>query len=349
MKRLISFIAATTLMLSAAAGLAEDTNALDAFNALTGQQVQISTDKTSAEYLADIMTGTYAARPADMNTAAKMAADLPYLTAVSTRDIAAYASANKQPVRQVRNAYYMALANVLRAEIMVNPASEERYKNVQVILSLFLNDEGADEDSRAAIRSSMTPDNAAVIAAEYSLPVGFVEFVIMDDDWDDDRWDNDDDWRDVTIWDDSPYDDSDDDLRLGDRDTATSTRIADMQELLIALGYLTGKADGVFGEQTQAALRQSQLANGYRATGWLDDDDFDDMIDDNVVARWDYDDSFDYVDSADYDNTPDNTPDYDNSIDRDNSPDPTKAPVRQNSLDNSPDNSPDNSSDYDNS
>ena len=75
---------------------------------------------------------------------------------------------------------------------------------------------------------------------------------------------------------------------------------------------------------------EHQLANGAPATGRFDDDDFDDMISADVVARWDYDDSFDFDDSVD----------YDNSVDYDDSPDtpaPTKAPVVQDSPDDSPD------------
>jgi len=271
---------------------------------------------------------------------------------------------------------------VLRAEIMVNPASEARYQNVQVILSLFLetDETKVDHASREAIRNGMTPESAETIAAEYKLPARFVEFVIMDDHWDDDLWENDDDWRENTGWADDLYDDSADELSLGDRDSAKSNRIADLQERLIALGYLTGKADGVFGPKTQAALMQYQLANGAPATGRLDDDDFDDMISADVVARWDYDDSFDYDDSydnsvdyddsvdydnsvdyddsVDYDNSVDyddsvdydNSADYDNSVDYDDAPEaptPTRAPVAQDSPDHSPDY--DSSPDYENS
>ena len=254
---------------------------------------------------------------------------------ISTRDIAAFASANQYPVRQVRNAYYKALANVFHAEVLRNPASEEQYRNVQVLLSLFLEDDAtADSASREAIRNSMNATNAAVIAAGYGLPAGFVEFVVMDENWDDDSWENDDDWRAAVGWDDDDiYEDSNDDLALGDRDTADSYRIAEMQERLIALGYLTGKADGVFGEQTEAALIQYQLANGAPATGVFDDDDYDDMLSADVVARWDYDNSFDYDDTPDVQDSPDPAPA------------PAPAPTRQDS----PDNSPDYDSSYDSS
>lgn len=190
MKRLLSITLTMMILLSASAGvLAEGTSALDAFNALTGQQVQLGNpEKSNAEYLGEIMAGAYAAAPTDFIYASDMAAELPYLTGITNRDIASFASANQYRVAQVRNAYYIALANVLRAEIMVNPASEARYQNVQVILSLFLetDETKVDHASREAIRNGMTPENAAAIASEYNLPARFVEFVIMNDNWDDD-------------------------------------------------------------------------------------------------------------------------------------------------------------------
>lgn len=154
---MVSVILTVAFMLGAFAASAEGTGALDAFTALTGQQAQINDPgKTNAEYLADIMAGVYAAKPADTTAAAAMAPALPYLSGISTRDIAAFASANQYPVRQVRNAYYKALANVFHAEVLCNPASEEQYRNVQVLLSLFLEDDAtADSASREAIRNSM--------------------------------------------------------------------------------------------------------------------------------------------------------------------------------------------------
>ncbi len=119
------------------------------------------------------------------------------LAAITNKDLAAYAAARGLTVAQVRNAYYRALANVLRVEIQVNPATEEKYKNIQMILSLFLNEEPNAESrrSRSTIRSQMTGRYAETIAVNYEIPVDFVEYVIMNDDWDDDDWTNDDDWK----------------------------------------------------------------------------------------------------------------------------------------------------------
>ena len=52
-------------------------------------------------------------------------------------------------------------------------------------------------------------------------------------------------------------------LRLGDKSTAVRT----MQQRLIELGYLTGKADGVFGAKTYEALKAFQRANRLKTDG----------------------------------------------------------------------------------
>lgn len=49
------------------------------------------------------------------------------------------------------------------------------------------------------------------------------------------------------------------------------TSVKDAQRRLIDLGYLRGKADGVFGERSRAAARLFQAMNGLEATGRLDD------------------------------------------------------------------------------
>ena len=90
MKRFLSITLTMMILLSASAGvLAEGTSALEAINALTGQQVQLGNpEKSNAEYLAGIMAGAYAAAPVDTTAAMAMAAELQYLTGISNRDIA---------------------------------------------------------------------------------------------------------------------------------------------------------------------------------------------------------------------------------------------------------------------
>ncbi len=320
MKKLLALIIALALALTTLALADGGTgSALDAFYALTGQNRPAG--KAPADYLADVMANRYAALPADLAEQATLAAELPGLAAITNSDIAAYASANSLSVKKVRNAYYKALANVLRAEIAVNPAAGEAASHARTILELFLEQDAADETERTRIRREMTPDAARTIAADGDLPEGFVTFLIMDENWNDDRWDNDDEWRSAILWDDDVVE-----LKAGSRGEA----VADLQEMLIRLGYLNGKADGIFGERTQAALRQYQRANGLADTGVYTDGDALFGSGGDVVARWDYDNSFD--DTPAYRDTPDRTPDNT----RDNTPDRTPDNTRDNTPDNTP-------------
>ena len=158
MKKFCIVALALLLTLAVALTAAAEGSALDAFQQLTGQNVSGGqapvTFKTNEQYLDEVMMGNYSVIFTDAAGAQAIAPALDGLCAITTQDIAAYAASHGLSVAQVRNAYYRALANVLRAEIMVNPASEERYRNVQVILSLFLNtdDDPTNEASRDTIR-----------------------------------------------------------------------------------------------------------------------------------------------------------------------------------------------------
>ena len=59
-------------------------------------------------------------------------------------------------------------------------------------------------------------------------------------------------------------------LVKGDRDGEGEHAVADMQARLIELDYLIGEADGIFGGDTQAALKAFQRQNGLSETGMLD-------------------------------------------------------------------------------
>lgn len=202
MKKILIWTIALALALTAAA-FADKNNsdsALDAFNKLTQQSTSPSTaaasNKTSSEYLTEVMAGMYLTDVTTQNAAANLAPALNGLSSVTSLDIALYAGENNIAMEKVRNAYFQSLANVLRAEIMVNPASEEQYRNIQLILSLFLynDDQPTSDVARDAIRDSMTKEHAQTIATDYNLPLSFVEFMIMDDDWDDTDYMNDSDW-----------------------------------------------------------------------------------------------------------------------------------------------------------
>lgn len=60
-------------------------------------------------------------------------------------------------------------------------------------------------------------------------------------------------------------------LKVGDRDSDDSIAyVAMLQNRLIALGFLTGTADGAFGENTKTAVSQFQRMNGLEKTGVAD-------------------------------------------------------------------------------
>lgn len=204
MKKRLMFLAATMLLAICTNAFAENTTAaLEAYSALTGMNVTLATvARTTDEYLDKVMAGDYLKTPATQDEADQLALELSGLSAVTTKDIAVYAAAKQLPAAQVRNQYFRSLANVLRAEIMVNPASEEDYKNIQAILSLFLDesDDNLTRTSREVIRKTITSEHAKTIAHSYSLPASFVEFIVMDDDWDDDSWENDNTWQAGSDW-----------------------------------------------------------------------------------------------------------------------------------------------------
>lgn len=208
-----TFALVTALLVACTGAYAENTtDALKAFSSLTGMNVTLEVmARTTDEYLNKVMAGDYLVEVSEETIAAKMALELSGLSAVTTKDIAVYAAAKQLPAAQVRNLYFRSLANVLRAEMMVNPASEEAFRNVQVILSLFLEDNNDNESrsSRAAIRKTITTEHAQTIADTYQLPEAFIEFILMDENWDDDDWKNDNNWQAGSDWNtDELFDDS---------------------------------------------------------------------------------------------------------------------------------------------
>ena len=72
----------------------------------------------------------------------------------------------------------IALANVLMAKVMANPASGEKYQNVQTIPALFLGSETDADAQMEAIRSGMTEDVLERIANAMGIPVEFTAWLI---------------------------------------------------------------------------------------------------------------------------------------------------------------------------
>lgn len=315
MKKLAGLCALLALL--AALPARAEMTALDAFHALLGDGPAVET--AAQECLDAVMAGDYGAG----GDADAIAQRLKALSAVTAGDLAAYASGHDLPVAQVRNAWYRALADALAAELAVNPENETRDRNALAILALFLEPDG-DEAEKQDIRSQMSPEKGERIAEQSALPRDFVEFVIMSDDWDDDDWKNDGDWRQAYGW----LEDFEN-IAVGSRDVPGETRIADMQAALISLGYLKGKADGVFGPRTQSALIEFQLANGLAADGSFDSDSANRLQAADAVARWDYD--RDFWDSDDPD-TPD-SPDGPAAGKKADTPDSRDTPDGKNKAD----------------
>ena len=283
MRRFLTLVLLATVVMLGWAEAEQD--ALDAFHALL-EAPEEAESQTAVELLDALMAGRF-----DTSDEGAVAA----LAGITGRDIAACASDRALPAGQVRNAWFKALADALEKRAAVDHEAGAQYKNAMTILSLFLKlDDAAQADQREAIRNRMNPEAVQRIAVQTGLPESFVEFIIMNPNWKDDSWENDEQWRQLCDWVDAFSE-----ITVGSRDSDGSTRIADLQALLISLGYLKGKADGVFGPRTQAALIEFQLANGLPATGVYDMTSAIRIQSTDAVARWNYGD--DFWDSKDFD------------------------------------------------
>ena len=340
--RMIAVVLGTGLLSGALPVSAADgtKSALDAFYALQdgGDSRELNTGNVERTALLDaVMGNSYGQIPADAEKAALMAGELRAFCLITNGDLAAYASEHGMKMAQVRNAYYKALAIVLQAEIAANPGTEEKYRNIQTILSLFLTgaSDPAGSEEQEAVRSRMTPEYGREIADGYGLPENFVDFIIMDSSWQDSDWKNDNAWREAAGWD-SAADVSDKGIYIGSKDTGSSDAIRQMQQKLIDLGYLHGTADGVFGPRTQAALIEFQLANGMKASGIYTAAEETMLSGTDLVRRgdygeefWDPDDPDDlddlYEDEDDRDDPDADRDDNDDADDRDDDQDADDA------------------------
>lgn len=114
------------------------------------------------------------------------------LKAVTPDALLDFAAANRLPVSMARYAFYTAMADRLKAEIPQTEAGEH--------LALFLamkenpKDKAANEQRRN-LRKSLTEADINAYAAETGLPAGFLAWLMLDDEWYEVDWDDDDDWR----------------------------------------------------------------------------------------------------------------------------------------------------------
>ena len=212
MKRLVAIILALLLLLVQPLALADGTPVSELWERAKATPIEASlAEKQSTLLLQHAMDGMFLNENFDDQfNVLMLAQSLPMLSAIPSADIDAFATAYDLPLRAVEHNYYLSLANALKAEIAMNPSSEEEYRNIQALLELFLTDDDAIIDGvnvgsqQDAARRSITTDQLESIATQYRLPVEFVKGIVLNDDWDDDDWDDDD-------WDDDRYDDDWDD------------------------------------------------------------------------------------------------------------------------------------------
>ena len=161
-----------------------------------------------------------------------LSAILPLLCEVTGGQIDSFAQAYGLPAELVTHAYCVSLANVLRAEIALNPVESGSALQAQEIFSLFL--KSGNEAEKQLFRDGFTIEQLRELAQSYRLPQGFVAFLVLDPTWWDadyqndathiasllpesgrwfseDCWDDDDDWddddEDDDDWDDDDWDD----------------------------------------------------------------------------------------------------------------------------------------------
>lgn len=153
MFRVLALLLALTVALPCAAsadGFTENSTLKAYWSLVSGAAAE---DTPSARLLKQVLDGAFDLT-ADQN---ELADALPLLAEITSQDLALFAGQSKMPVEMVRHAYYMALANSLSAEIDRNPAADEQYRNLQLVLQLFLSARDDDSESmdreRDAIRT----------------------------------------------------------------------------------------------------------------------------------------------------------------------------------------------------
>ncbi len=146
-------------------------------------------DAAKDDPLTRAMNGEY-----DLLSPAEKAAELAGLKAVTADELLAFAARNKLPVSMARHAWYAALADCLDAEITLNGANEtERTLAVFLAMPENFRDKEANAQRRS-IRKGMTEADIKAIAAETDLPAGFLCWLVLDDEWHEEDWDDGDDW-----------------------------------------------------------------------------------------------------------------------------------------------------------
>ena len=319
MKRLVAIILSLLLLLVQPLALADGTPVSELWARAKATPIEASlAEKQSTLLLQHTMDGMFLNENFDDQfNVLMLAQSLPMLSAIPSADIDAFATAYDLPLRAVEHNYYLSLANALKAEIAMNPSSEEEYRNIQALLELFLADDdaiingvnaGSQQD---AARRTITQEQIESIATKYRLPIEFVKGIVLNDDWDDDDWD-DDDWDDDD-WDDDRYDDDWDDRYDDYDDYYDDDRYDDYDDYYDDDRY--DDYDDYYDDD-----RYDDYDDYYDDDRYDDYDDYydDDRYDDDWDDRYDddrYDDDWDDDDDDDWDDRYDD--DWDDDDDDD--------------------------------
>lgn len=122
-------------------------------------------------------------------------AALAELKAVTTDELLSFAANNKLPISMARHALYTALADCLAADIAQHtPTKTEETLTLFLAMQTNARDKAAKEE-RKALRKTMTEADIQAYAAETGLPAGFLVWLLLDDEWHENDWEDGDDWR----------------------------------------------------------------------------------------------------------------------------------------------------------
>lgn len=171
LKRSLMLLAAVCLILAAGVALAdkEDAMMMQAYWDIVGSGHQ-------NEPLARAMDADYDALT------------LEELKGVTKDELLAFAAGYKLPVSMARHAWYTAIAEKL--------SGGETDEKLALFLEMKTNarDKTAN-GQRKEIRRNMTEAELHAYAAETGLPAGFLAWLMLDDEWHENDWEDGDDWQ----------------------------------------------------------------------------------------------------------------------------------------------------------
>ena len=170
-RRLLALGAALALLMPAGA------SALEYWDA--GHEIRCAGDRAGCRLLQAVMMGSFdGADPEDAVIRRVLACAYPMLCGITDEDVAHCAGEFGEAEADVRERWYVALANCLRAEIDGQGLPESRLEPARRVLLLFLEDAPGEAAQREAIRREMTPEALALLAEASGAPEAFVAWLV---------------------------------------------------------------------------------------------------------------------------------------------------------------------------